>query len=270
MACQCEAVVVHDSLAEATRAAEAALDEVARVESRLSRFDPASEIARINRNASRGPVTLDHELFTLLQGCFTAWHNTHGAFDIAAGSRSDSAGQPITLACSRLLEPPRAIEFTDPGLQLDLGGCGKGYALDRAADVLRSAGVTQACLHAGTSSVLALGAGPDGHGWPIALVDPRDRQRELRRVSLVDRGLATSALVEGDAGTIDPRTGQPVRATRSCTVTARTAFTAEVWSTAGLVMGPGQVAALAGQHREVVHQVYWTEPDRGFAADELL
>jgi FAD:protein FMN transferase len=180
MACLCEVFVVHDSLAEASRAAEAALEEIGRVESLLSRFDPASEVSRINRDAARGPVMVDHELFALLSRCVAACQTTRGAFDITAG---------ITREAWRLMESQHSIQFENEHVQLDLGGCGKGYALDCAGAVLRAAGVTRAALHAGTSSVLAIGTPPDDVGWPIALVDPRDRSREVTRVKLADRGL---------------------------------------------------------------------------------
>jgi thiamine biosynthesis lipoprotein len=255
MACRCEAIVAAQSVAAATHAAEAALDEIARVDALLSRFDPASEIARINRDATGGPVTVDREVFALLSRCVDAHRHTAGAFDITTGA-------PAPGAVSRLLSVNRTVRFGDDGIQLDLGGCGKGYALDCAAGLLRSVGVTNACLQVGTSSVVGLGSAPDGNGWPIALVDPRDRNVEVSQIRLMDQALSTSA-VNDTVDIRDPRTGRPVMGPQSCTAVARSAFSAEIWSTAGLILGRDGLRELHDPGPEPWEEVSWLAEENG-------
>lgn len=253
MACRCEVVVVHASRHHALRSAEAALDEISRVEQLLSRFDPTSEIARINREASHGPVRLDFEVFQLISACLEACHQTGGAFDPAV---SAVGSQPNRILLDKAR---RTVQLADPQVQLDLGGCGKGYALDCAGQRLKSLGVTDACLHAGTSSVLALGSPPDAPGWPVGICDPRDREREAHRLSLSHQGLSTSVVSASNPDVIDPRQGEALTGIRSCTVVSQTAWLSEIWSTAVLVSGRETASQLPAFHK-AVEQIFWLEP----------
>ena len=126
---------------------QAALDEIERIERLLSRFDPAAEVARVNRMAAEGPVLVEYELFALLEDCRLWRQETEGFFDVCAVS-GVSLEDGVQLDISR-----RTVKFLDPRVQLDFGALGKGYALDAAAHVLDRFAVTSALLHGGTSSV---------------------------------------------------------------------------------------------------------------------
>jgi len=174
-------------------AGEEALDEIERLENLLSLYRPHSDIARINSAPAGCPVRVAPETFRLLERSRDLTEQTLGAFDITAGPLvrawgfHGGAGHPPdpgqwaqareTAGWSRVILDPSegTVRFAGnrPGL-LDLGAIGKGYALDRAAEILREAGVSSALLHGGTSTVVALGAPPDTAGWPLALATVPD------------------------------------------------------------------------------------------------
>jgi thiamine biosynthesis lipoprotein len=215
--------------------AEAALDEVERIERLLSRFDPRSEIARINRDAGGRAVLVDREVLEILLICQAAWERTEGYFDVTAGQG--------TFAAVSLHPPARKVRFEQPGVALDLGGIGKGYALDRAAEILRAQGIGSAFLHGGTSSVLALGSDENGRPWTVAVRDPfapAALAAELFRIDFVECGFscsATRAAGQAVSDLVDPRTGAALAGRSACVAVARNATQAEVFSTALLCMG---------------------------------
>lgn len=218
-----------------TAVADAVLDEIQRIERLLSRFDPRSEISRINHLAGREPVLLDHELAALLQTCFEAQQWTGGAFDVTASSQRGACGG----AAAHIVFDPasRLIEFSDPTIQLDLGGIGKGFALDRAAELLDEYRIEHALLHGGTSSVLARGTNSEGQPWRIAL--PKGDRLWLE---LHDEALSCSAINE-QVDIIHPATGQPLAGTSAVAVVAPTATEAEIVSTALLCLDQAQAEA---------------------------
>lgn len=240
-----EVVVLHPDAEHAEAAADAALDEVVRVEALLSRFDPASETYRVNRLGHPGPVLVDVELAQLLQACADAADATRGYFDVTAVSRRQLPALPRPAAS---IDPAsRRVRFSAPGVFLDFGGCGKGYALDRATAVLRAAAIDRALLHGGTSSVLAIGDGPDGRPWRVGVRDPSAAAGDgesMQCVSLSDRAMSSSAVFHAGAGgasdVVDPTRNDPLREQAACVVLAggpTGAFDAEVLSTALLAMG---------------------------------
>src|SRR3954453_22118266 len=174
---------------------EAALDEIARVEKLLSRFDPGSEVARLNRYAAEKPVLVSYELLQVIQLCAHYWKETEGHFDLTASSRALVPKANFDFSFVHIEPEPRRVQFAAPGMFLDFGGFGKGYALDRALGILREFRVTRALLHGGTSSVLALGAGEEGGGWRVGIREPTDAAREVSQVLLRDEALSSSAVL---------------------------------------------------------------------------
>lgn len=216
---------------------EAILDEVERLERLLSRHDPAAEVARVNRGPAGRPVLVDRETLAILADCLAWYERTEGHFDVCAATRPAARRLPEVL---QLDTGRRTATLACPGLRLDLGGYGKGLALDRAARLLDAYGVNAALLHGGTSSVLARGA-REGMPWVVALRDPfLGHEGELARLPLADRGLSTSVLLPGNAAAPDiiaPGGPDAPRSPAGCVVLAPTALGAEVLSTALVAMG---------------------------------
>jgi thiamine biosynthesis lipoprotein len=255
-------------------AARDALSEADRVEQLLTVFCQSSELSRVNREASAGAGAggVDAELWALLQRAVRLHAETDGAFDITSMPLSrcwgfmgrdgrvppaadiESARASVGLEHVRLDDAARRVRFERPGVALNLGAIGKGYALDRMADVLWQGGVGRALLSAGGSSVLAIGG--HGRGWPIDLRSPQVRTARLARVHLRDGALGTSGageqfVVSGGARyghVIDPRTGWPAQGVLSATVIAAAAADADALSTAFLVGGPALAARYCDGH----------------------
>jgi alpha-L-fucosidase len=243
---------------------EAAFGEIERVEAALSTYRSTSEVSRINREAGDGPVTTDPEVFDLIQRALTFSEKTGGAFDITVAPLVEAWGffreaghypsrDELSDARTRTgwekvaLDPAtRGIHFLSPGLEFDLGGIGKGWALDCAARTLRRLGVDAALLGLGQSSYFAIGAPPESPGWAITIPDPASPGQGLSTVHLRDRSLSTSGSAEkyfeqeGQrySHIIDPRTGRPAAEMMQVTVMASTATESDALSTAMFVLGP--------------------------------
>jgi len=268
-------LVLHGSDESVLRAAgEEALDEIARVEDELSYFRPTSQVFRINQEAAHGPVRVAPRLFRLLQQARQLSAESGNTFDITVAplmrcwglyTREGRVPEPGELAAARAktgmnlvdLDDARStVRFTREGVQLDLGSIGKGYAVERAGELLREAGVTSALLHGGTSTVLAIGTPPDKDGWMIALEHPANVKGSqehtgvlvlpLAKVSLRDESLSVSA-VWGKSFTaadrsyghvIDPRTGQPTEGALLSAVVLPSATESDALSTMLLTLGP--------------------------------
>jgi FAD:protein FMN transferase len=232
MATRFEVVVMGRNEAYARAAGEEALAEIRRVEGQLSWFDPASLLSRINRDAASGPVVVHAPVFGLLQRIKQLHGVTDGAFDPTI--IPDEDGLPETgrtgagMAGMVLDIENRTISFTRSDIALNLGGIGKGYAIDEAATILREAGVENALIQGGTSTAYALGR-DDDRPWRIALSHPSpDRAgQQVAWVELENAALSISGiygrgrrLADGEwvGHVIDPRTGNAVRDTELAAV----------------------------------------------------
>ncbi|NUQ67430.1 MAG: FAD:protein FMN transferase [Phycisphaerales bacterium] len=235
-------------------AGEAAIDEILRWHAMLSCFDKGSEIARVNEAAAQSPVRVGPELMRLLLACQRAWEDSHGAFDISVGPLLHAWGlrePPLSLDEARARTGMHQVEldatagtvrFARQGVRLDLGGVGKGAALDSVALLLREAGVTRAFVHGGTSSVLAIGTPPDQPAWRVRLPSPPGLDLppmdvDLRNVSLSVSAPSGRLSRDGRAHVIDPRRGGPVEGSHAACVVAPSGVEAEIGSTAMLVLG---------------------------------
>ena len=261
MATRFELVLPLDAAGDGPRlraAGEEALAEIVRLESRLSTFRPASDISWINAYASERAVTVEPTLFALLQRCLALSAATGGAFDITVGPlmRAWRTGEDIDDARARVgyqhvhLDAGRStIRFARPGMSIDLGAAGKGYAIDEAIAILISHGCTSALLHGGTSSVHAIGRAPGGDAWKIAWTPSGGAACVF---GLDGRALSVSAAHgrtfgrEGrDYGhVIDPSTGWPGEAADAAVVTGPRSMECDALSTALLVLGPAWLPSL--------------------------
>ena len=261
MACRFE-ITLPSELVGCTDAAQAALDTVDRLEDQLSIFRAASDLSRINAEASERPVRVEPRLYDLLARCRELHAMTDGAFDITATPLSKVWGflrREGRLPTAEEIAEARAcvgmhhvsfdraartVRFARPGVALNLGSIGKGYALDRAARPLLDAGAT-ALLSAGSSSLLAVGAGPDGSGFTVGLRDPFAHERRLGTIRLRSAALAVSGTSEQFfthegrryGHIIDPRNGWPVEGRAYVAVIAPNAAFADALATAFFVAG---------------------------------
>ena len=237
-----------------------AVQEVHRLEEILSNYDPDSALSRLNRRAGAGPMQVPAELFDVLASSREFSDKTGGIFDVTIGSLMElwrkAAEERRLPTLPELTEARAAVSYrhlvlrgtdqaqlTHRGTKLDLGGIGKGYAVDRGAQRLRAAGVTQALINFGGSSIIAIGAPPGKTGWEIALQDTRGRLRGL--IYLRDSALSTSASM-GRSWTIngkryghliDPLSGMPITEARMATVVAPSAIQAEALTKPLVILG---------------------------------
>lgn len=285
MACRFEVTLPGDD-ARHIDAARRALDEAGRLEAALSIFRESSEVSRINGQAAAAPAPASGELFALLTRCQALHSATDGAFDVTStplsrcwgflkregrvppASDLDAALRSVGMDRVRLDAASRTVQFAEPGMELNLGGIGKGYALDRLGQCLRRDGVSRALVSAGGSSVLAIGGA--GRGWTIDVTSPR-RGSRIARLRLRDGALGTSGAGEqffvsgGVDGTryghvIDPRTGWPVRGVLSASVVTSDAETADALSTAFLVGGLELAEHYCRDHRGVFAFITLDDP----------
>ena len=217
-------IVLHGENPAALRAAgEEALEEIEQLEARLSLYRPSSEIAHLNARAAREPVRVTPAVFALLQQAQRLHAETGGAFDITIaplvrcwgfmdGSGHVPAPEELAEARAKVgmslvcLDPDDlTVRFSRAGVMLDLGAIGKGYAIERAAELLREAGVTRALLHGGTSTVYALGQPPDAEFWKVAIENP------AHRMGIHPESAPTQAPAAESADPIAPGGGLPPR-----------------------------------------------------------
>ena len=260
-------IVLHGENASRLKAAgEEALAEVERIEAQLSIFRPTSEIARVNACAAREPVRVSPQVFQLLEQASRLHRESGGAFDITiaplvrcwgfmdgSGSWPDPAEvtrvrQQVGMQHVILDEKNLTVQFDGEGVMLDLGAIGKGYAIDRAVEILREAGVSSALLHGGTSTVYGMGKPPGDDPWKVAIESPPGdgaTPQWLATVPLQDEALSVSAVwgksFEHEGKTfghvLDPRTGQPVANAVLAAVVLPSATETDALSTALLVVG---------------------------------
>jgi FAD:protein FMN transferase len=252
------------------QAIDAAFDEAHRLDALLSNYRPESEWSRINREAALRPVAVSPELFRLLSECIEYSHASEGTFDLTVGPlmrawgfwgggrhipSSDQIHDALELVGYRHVELDtlnRTVRFDRPGIEIDPGGVGKGYAVDRMVEVLRSRGIRNALVAASGSSIFGLGNPPEeSRGWPVSIADPWDHRKDVMQVFLKDQSLSTSGSYEKSfrAGghryshIMDPRRGVPAESAVQVTVIAPRAIDSEVWAKPYFIQGSAWTAA---------------------------
>ena len=253
MACEFGLRLVCEDARYARQVARAAFDELERLEALLSRFIAHSEISQINAARPGQPVAVSPETIECLQLAARIHQDTRGAFDIAYRSRPrPSSGDAQEVPAPLILDPDNhAVGVRFPGVDLDLGGLGKGYAIDRMVAILREWGIGAALVHGGQSTVHALGPPVDKQPWCVALRRPDDPDQTLGTLQLRDGALSGSGQHLHGEHVIDPRTGQPGRAAEAAWALAPTAAVADALSTAFLVLSHAEVEALCGRSDDV-------------------
>jgi thiamine biosynthesis lipoprotein len=263
-------------------AGRAAMDEAHRLDRLLSNYRSDSPWSAVNRDAAKRAVSVPPELFDLLSACLDYSRQTGGAFDVTVGPLTrlwgfhDGDGalpRPTAIAETlqrvgyrhlRLDRGRQAIRFSRPGMELDPGGVGKGYAVDRMVGVLREHHVGVGLISASGSSIYGMGAPPDEpRGWRITIGAPDQADRAASVVFLKDVSMSTSgsygkffrAAGRNYAHILDPRTGYPAQGTALVSVIAPRTIDSEVWTKPYFINGRAWTAA----HRRPGHRVFFCE-----------
>ena len=272
----------------ACQVSQAVFTEIDRIESLFSRFNPGSEIGQINLLLPAHSLPIGVETYDCLQTALWAQAQTNGAFDVnigaltKSGEENNSEKGPSqvnilkqmrlsqtstgylleilpTTGTKCIVDGPRAADAVKANktaaLNLDLGGIGKGYALDRTLELLSDWEVDRALIHGGTSTALAvstpsLGQGR-GKGWPVGIGGGWDCPQVPKVFFLKDRALSGSGTEVKRDHVIDPKTGEPARGHLAAWVSHPFAAVADALSTAFMVMTTEEVRAFCESHPEV-------------------
>ncbi len=277
-------IAAYGKEADARRTAaaiEEAFAEIRKADEMMSDYRDDSDLTRLNQNGGTGFVPVPAELYDLLQEAVKYSRLTGGAFDVTSGSLvtawQRAGGQKRLLSDAelrrllplvgdaRLLfdDEQQAVRFDRPGVRVDLGAIAKGWAVDRAAAVLRRRGIERALISAGTSTLYAIGSPPSQQAWEIGIRHPlsanakkddanQDEEKILATVALKDEALSTSASyekyieIQGKkySHLLDPRSGIPAEGMLSATVIAPTAAESDALSTGVFILGTERAAAL--------------------------
>lgn len=293
----CEVQAYHADAATARIAISKALDEMQRIDRLLSNYDQNSELSAMNREAGRAPFRASDELFAFVKRCQDYVTATGGAFDPTVGplvrawgfftptpSRPSAAAIATARAMSgfdkvRLAPSARTIQFTEPGVEIDPGGIGKGLAVDLAIDVLKRHGIRAGMVSAGGSTIYALGHPPDRPAWNIAIRDPADPETPIAIVALSDNSVSTSGVSEKfvQEGSrrfghvFDPRTGEPVEGMCQASVIAPTATGSDALTKAAFIRSRDEIDRQFETGKKLFHamrvegsckdgRIIWTTP----------
>ena len=248
------------------QAVSAAFDEVARLEKLMSNFIPESELSRINQNAGKQPVSVSRELYEVIEKSIVFSGLTQGAFDISFASvgklwnfrqgivptaNEIKAQLPlVNYKKIRLDDKNSSVFLPETGMEIGLGGIGKGYAMDRAMFVLNTLGIKNAMVMAGGDTLIRGKKGSDS--WQVGLRDPNTLAGILAVLPLEDQAISTSGDYERffiKDGVryhhiLDTKTGMPAGLCRSVSILAPEATTSDALSTSVFVLGPAAGLAL--------------------------
>jgi len=246
------------------RIVDEAFDEVDRIDRLMSHYNANSPLSRVNREAARHPVAVEPELFDFIVDAMRYHRDSGGAFDITVGPLMKAWGffqgegrvpSDAELAAARhhvggahvMLNPiSKTIGFDEPGVELDLGGIAKGYAVDRVVALFRRRQIAAALVSAGGSTIYGLGAPPGRDGWDVMIQDPIDPRKIALTVQLKDRALSVAGSSEKtfEAGGVtyshimDPRTARPVQGVLTVAVLASSGTAGDALDDAFFVLGP--------------------------------
>jgi thiamine biosynthesis lipoprotein len=281
----CEIQICHSDASLAQQAIRRAFDEIERVSRLLSNHDPESELSVLNREASRSPFRVSEELLAFIRRCRVLYEATDNAFDPTVGPLvrawgffTSNPGKPSDrdIAAAKAIsgfdkvqvnEAARTVSFVVAGMEIDSGGIGKGYAVDRAVQVLSEQGINAALVSAGGSTLYALGCPVERPGWRIAIKNPADLRRPLALVDLCGCSLSTSGVSEKSVQVgsrryshiFDPRTGEPVEGMCQVTVIAPRATESDALTKAAFILPRDSVINLF-RSRSGVHALRMEGP----------
>lgn len=262
-----------------------ALEEARRLDHLLSNYRPESEWSEVNRMAAHQAVPVSKELFQLLSACVEYSRQSEGTFDISVGPlmkvwgfykgsghlphRAEVRGVLSKVGYKNILLDAKAqtVRFAQDGVELDPGGIGKGYAVDKIVEILRADGIRSALVSAAGSSIYALGAPPGESGWKLNIKDPKNPSKSVANLVLKDSSLSTSGnyekffLAEGKlySHIMDPRTGFPSQGMLSVSIVAPRTIDSEAWAKPYYILG----RRWAAQHKMKDFRIFFCEDRAG-------
>jgi FAD:protein FMN transferase len=269
MSCPCEIRLVGPDETRVEQAAKAGMQEVLRIEHKYSRYRPDSLLSCINAAAGQPqPFHIDEETAGLLQLGGQLHHASQGRFDLTSGVLRQAWDfkrglRPEQAKLNELLRlvgwhqvelEARQVRLPIAGMELDLGGIGKEYAADRAAERCQAMGMVGGFVDLG-GDIRVIGPRADGTGWRLGIRDPREEHKLLGELTLSQGALATSGDYERGfevdgrryGHLLDARTGWPVSHWSSVSVAAPNALAAGALATLGMLMGQPSQAMLQAQ-----------------------
>ncbi len=274
-------IAAYDASSErAAKVIANAFAEIVRIDDLLSNYKADSALSKLNRSAHFHAEGVPPDLYRVIDEAVRFSQMSGGDFDISVaplvnlwkaalsgGAMPAAEQQQAVRECVGYkkieLIPPDRIMFHSSCLQLDLGAIGKGYALDKAAEILRSSGILNALLNSGGSTLVAMGAPPGQKAWLVHLRDPSkkiDPQVMLRDQSVSTSEQSAPSLLGNDSAghIIDPETGRPLKTEFAVSVIAKTGTLSDGLSTTLLLLGPQKGKALVRQIRDV--SAVWISP----------
>jgi len=247
MACVWEVWIPGHPHDYAQDAAQAAFDEVDRLEEELSRFVQMGDVARINGLEEDQSVVVGADTFECLELAAKVHVDTSGAFD--ATVQSSPAARSIP--CMELDRSTHRVTARTDRLHVDLGGIGKGYALDQMVRLLGDWSIEAAIIHSGQSTLYALGGAPQQAHWTVGIRNPDEQSVSLGYVDMRNQALAGSGMSLHGAHIVDPRTGGPAGGASGAWALASTSALADALSTAFMVMSGAEMDAYFARHPDV-------------------
>lgn len=271
MATVFELIIQHDDAEYVQQAAHEAFIELDRLEHALSRFIPNSDISQINALKNNKEIKVGFDAFHCLRACVALHKETRGAFDITMGGRMDQCHRTGVLsknAAPRMYGRISDLHLDEENftvryageypLRLDLGGFGKGYALERMAALLRDWDIRSGLIHGGWSSILALEAAGQEH-WRVTISHPLQLNVVLGKFSLRQAALSGSGVQKG-SHIINPRTGFPVQGEPlAAWAYSPDASTSDALSTAFMIMPPEEIDEFCRARPEIIAVVLGKE-----------
>ncbi len=276
-----EIAAYEESPAHASEAIDKAFAEIVRLDEVMSNYKPESDLSRLNRNGHFHAERVPKDLYRVIEESLRYSKVSRGKFDISVGPLVDmwkatlrgasvpsEAEQRKMEACAGYekieLRPPDEVEFHSPCMRIDLGSIGKGYAVDRAVEILRASGIHDALVDAGQSTIYGMGAPPGRRAWEVHLRDPSGRVDPT--VMLSENSVSTSeqtppsVLGNAMAGhIIDPQNGKPIERKYAVSIVAKSGMASDALSTTLLLLGPEEGKGVVKQLAEAA--AIWISAD---------
>lgn len=255
------------------QAAREVFNRLTKLEHKLSRFVPNSEITRLNLATVDEPVLLSLDVFACLEQALAVCDMTQGALNICMGLQTarlidpKAEHQPVVQGSTlhkRKIPDWRALKLdadaltatrTDAAVQIDLGAVGKGFALDIMAETLKEWDVTRCLLHGGGSTVLAVDGPDSDQGWPVTISYPDNPAKSITVLAMKQGAISSSSQME-QSHIVSPETGVVVAQSKAAWSKAPSAIQADGLSTAFMILSDQQIKTLCEKHPTVGAMVW--------------